>query len=328
MYVMVRVEEAGCCAQLCRGSAPRDDEEDGCDANGVILPASETFGSLAHELNRRALVMHATLRRNESYGRVENDGGQDVWRAAWVGDLPGLRSRLDSHPLVAAATEPAGAGNTPLSAAAGHGRVSCVAELVHRLDCLNSDGFEGKRDAVNAALVRASEFGHASAAAYLLRECGADPGMIRRGGGGDGGNAFHAAAERGHADVLEALLEHIRRVPESPESHAALVARTPTGGPRRRRRRGGATPTPSAFSFKRFIPVQTETQFKRRSRRRRTLRTSAPSPSGGGTRTPFAPSSSAADGTRRERRSATSWPRRRRGGAGVRSPPSSSRGRR
>ena len=79
----------------------------------------------------------------------------------------GLRSRLDSHPLVAAATEPAGAGNTPLSAAAGHGRVSCVAELVHRLDRLNSDGFEGKRDAVAAALVRASEFGHADAAAYF-----------------------------------------------------------------------------------------------------------------------------------------------------------------
>ena len=229
LYVMVRVEEAGCCARLCR-KTPGDDEKEDGDAKKVsLLPASETFGSGAHELNRRALVMHATLRRNENYGRVENDGGQDVWRAAWVGDLPGLRSRLDSHPLVAAAMEPAGAGNTPLSAAAGHGRVSCVAELVHRLDRLNSDGFEGKRDAVAAALVRASEFGHASAAAYLLRECGADPGMIRRGGGGDGGNALHAAAERGHADVLEALLEHIRRVPESPESHAALVARDANG---------------------------------------------------------------------------------------------------
>ena len=205
LYVMVRVEEAGCCKR----GMPRD-EEDG-DASGVISisPASETFGSDAHERNRRALVMHATLRRNENYGRVENDGGADVWRAAWVGDLPGLRTKLDSHPLVAAATEPAGAGNTPLSAAAGFGRVSCVAELARRLDRLNSE-FEGKRDdAVAAALVRAAEFGHASAAAYLLRECGADPGTIRR-GGGDGGNALHAAAERGHSDVLETLLENIR----------------------------------------------------------------------------------------------------------------------
>ena len=119
MYVMVRVEEAGC--QLCQGM-PRD-EEDG-DANGVISisPASETFGSDAHELNRRALVMHATLRRNENYGRVENDGGQDVWRAAWVGDLPGLGTKLDSASAGRRRDGTRGAGNTPLSAAAGFGR--------------------------------------------------------------------------------------------------------------------------------------------------------------------------------------------------------------
>ena len=193
LYVMVRVEEAGCCK---RGT-PRD-EEDG-DANGWVIsisPASETFGSDAHERNRRALVMHATLRRNENYGRVENDGGADVWRAAWVGDLPGLRTKLDSHPLVAAATEPAGAGNTPLSAAAGFGRVSCVAELARRLDRLNS-AFEGKRDDdVAAALDPAAEFGHASAAAYfwerMRRRSGDDPARGRR-----KGNALHAAAERG-----------------------------------------------------------------------------------------------------------------------------------
>ena len=228
---MVRVEEAGCCAQLCRGTPGDDEKEDGDAKKVSLLPASETFGSGAHELNRRALVMHATLRRNENYGRVDGDGGQDVWRAAWVGDLPGLRTKLESHPLVAAASEPAGAENTPLSAAAGFGRVSCVAEIVDRLDRLEvSEYIEGKRDShsleeqLAAALVRAAEFGHASAASYLLRECGADPGAIRRGGAygrNGGGNALHAAAERGHASVLEALLEHARP--------AALLARDANG---------------------------------------------------------------------------------------------------
>ena len=125
---------------------------------------------------------------------------------------------------------------------------------------MNSE-FEGKRDdAVAAALIRAAEFGHASSAAYLLRECGADPGTIRR-GGGDGGNALHAAAERGHSDVLETLLENIRGPERRAPSREDANGRT-----RRRRRRGGATPTPSAFSFKRIVPAQTETQFRLRRR--------------------------------------------------------------
>ena len=41
------------------------------------------FGAAADWDARRALVMHARLRRNERYGRVAADGGVDVWRAAW-----------------------------------------------------------------------------------------------------------------------------------------------------------------------------------------------------------------------------------------------------
>jgi ankyrin repeat protein len=102
---------------------------------------------------------------------------------------------------VATAAEPAGAGNTPLAAAAGFGRVAVVAALLDRGACSGAD--------VDAALVRAAEFGHLDTVVHLLAR-GADPACSRRDpeGKGPGGNALHAAAERGHSAVLEALLEN------------------------------------------------------------------------------------------------------------------------
>ena len=151
--------------------------------------------------------MHAALRRNENYARVHGDGGVDVWRSAWVGDVSGLCAHLKGAEgdvcghSVATAAEPAGAGNTPLAAAAGFGRVAVVAALLDRGACSGAD--------VDAALVRAAEFGHLDTVVHLLAR-GADPACSRRDpeGKGPGGNALHAAAERGHSAVLEALLEN------------------------------------------------------------------------------------------------------------------------
>jgi hypothetical protein len=198
LYVMVRIEDAGCCGKM--------------SANDVdvvkVYPSSETFGAARHERERRALVMHAALRRNENYARVHGDGGVDVWRSAWVGDVSGLCAHLKGAEggdvyghSVATAAEPAGAGNTPLAAAAGFGRVAVVAALLDRGACSGAD--------VDAALVRAAEFGHLDTVVHLLAR-GADPACSRRDpeGKGPGGNALHAAAERGHSAVLEALLEN------------------------------------------------------------------------------------------------------------------------
>jgi hypothetical protein len=197
LYVMVRIEDAGCCGKM--------------SANDVdvvkVYPSSETFGAARHERERRALVMHAALRRNENYARVHGDGGVDVWRSAWVGDVSGLCAHLEGAEVdvcghsVATAAEPAGAGNTPLAAAAGFGRVAVVAALLDRGACSGAD--------VDAALVRAAEFGHLDTVVHLLAR-GADPACSRRDpeGKGPGGNALHAAAERGHSAVLETLLEN------------------------------------------------------------------------------------------------------------------------
>jgi hypothetical protein len=59
-----------------------------------VCSACEKFGARADAESRRALVMHARLRRNENYGRVAASGGQDVWRAAWAGDVAGLKEHL------------------------------------------------------------------------------------------------------------------------------------------------------------------------------------------------------------------------------------------
>jgi hypothetical protein len=47
-----------------------------------------------HEARAAALVMHCRLRRNENHGRVAASGGQDIWRAAWTGDVASARRLL------------------------------------------------------------------------------------------------------------------------------------------------------------------------------------------------------------------------------------------
>jgi hypothetical protein len=111
-----------------------------------VCGACARFGARADAEARRALVMHARLRRNENYRRVGTQT-HDVWRAAWVGDVVGLNEHFAAYHkkntkgeeeesvtatavAIASAVEPAGARNTPLLAAASYGRTAFAAALL------------------------------------------------------------------------------------------------------------------------------------------------------------------------------------------------------
>ena len=181
----------------------------------------------AHEARAAALVMHCRLRRNENHGRVAASGGQDIWRAAWTGDVAATRRLLSFGPEVRAdgeeepkseesarvsrvlhAREPAGARNTPLMCAAMYGRNAVVALL---LDLgADADGDRGVAPDARrrSATHRAAERGAAETVAALLRR-GGNPFVIRP-VSANGGTAFHAAAERGHVGVFRLLLDFCR----------------------------------------------------------------------------------------------------------------------
>ena len=187
--------------------------------------------------------MHCRLRRNENHGRVAASGGQDIWRAAWTGDVASARRTLffsfasedakdadrdeDEDEDVPSrfrekilnAREPAGARNTPLTCAAMYGRgavVDALLDLGADVDgiffethyaSLDDGGFvaEARR---RTATHRAAECGAAETVAALLRR-GGDPFAVRP-VSANGGTAFHAAAERGHLGVFRLLLDFCR----------------------------------------------------------------------------------------------------------------------
>ena len=182
---------------------------------------------------RRAIVLHARLRRNENYRRVAEDGGLDPWRAAWVGDMADLERhvKLIGASALVNVKEPCGAKNTPLLAAAGNGRTTALAAMLD----LSAQGVSARPQPptradgtslpvhggamaitkmTRGAIIKSAEHGHLDAAVLLMRR-GANPADPRDeggaevggggGGGGGGGTALHSAAERGHTAVVEAL---------------------------------------------------------------------------------------------------------------------------
>jgi len=203
----------------------------------------EATDAAAHEARAAALVMHCMLRRNENHGRVAASGGQDIWRAAWTGDVAATRRLLsfsrspkadgeeegkseeegknkESRSLESArvsrvlhAREPAGARNTPLTCAAMYGRNKVVALLLDLgADADGDHGDSDKKVAPDArrrsATHRAAERGAAETVAALLRS-GGNP-FVTRPVSANGGTAFHAAAERGHVEVFRLLLDFCR----------------------------------------------------------------------------------------------------------------------
>ena len=209
----------------------------------------EAADAAAHEARAAALVMHCVLRRNENHGRVAASGGQDIWRAAWTGDVAATRRLLSfgrmakkkkadgeeepkseeeentskndvyerrtsesarSMSRVLHVREPAGARNTPLTCAAMYGRNAVVALL---LDLgADADGDHG---------VAPNEKARRRSATHRAAERGAAEtvaALLRRGGNpfvirpvsANGGTAFHAAAERGHVGVFRLLLDFCR----------------------------------------------------------------------------------------------------------------------
>ena len=152
-------------------SRRRDPDPSGFLKAGSVLKASAAFGRAEDIERRAALVAHARLRRGENHGRVASSGGADPWRAAWVGDAPTLRrlsatTRASRRSAVAGVAEPAGARNTPLLAAAGFGRTAIV-------DMVLRTRPETTSAELDAALLRAVEFGRAETAETLIRR-GAD----------------------------------------------------------------------------------------------------------------------------------------------------------
>ena len=200
----------------------------------------EAADAAAHEARAAALIMHCRLRRNENHGRVAASGGQDIWRAAWTGDVASARRTLffsfasedakdadrdededvpSRFRFILNAREPAGARNTPLTCAAMYGRgavVDALLDLGADVDgiffethyaSLDDGGFvaEARR---RTATHRAAECGAAETVAALLRR-GGDPFAVRP-VSANGGTAFHAAAERGHLGVFRLLLDFCR----------------------------------------------------------------------------------------------------------------------
>jgi len=201
-------------------SRRRDPDPSGFLKAGSVLKASAAFGRAEDIERRAALVAHARLRRGENHGRVASSGGADPWRAAWVGDAPTLRRLLGDDPrvasLVAGVAEPAGARNTPLLAAAGFGRTAIV-------DMVLRTRPETTSAELDAALLRAVEFGRAETAETLIRR-GADF-RAKRPATRGGGEATHAAAERGHVAVLDVLARAAMTSREDAEVRAAMTSR-------------------------------------------------------------------------------------------------------
>ena len=206
------------------GSRRRDPDPSGFLHAGSVLKASAAFGRAEDIERRAALVAHARLRRGENHGRVASSGGADPWRAAWVGDAPTLRRLFGDDPrvasLVAGVAEPAGARNTPLLAAAGFGRTTIVDMVLRaRPETTSAE--------LDAALLRAVEFGRAETAETLIQR-GADF-RAKRPATRGGGEATHAAAERGHVAVLDVLARAAMTSREDAEVRAAMTSKDVEG---------------------------------------------------------------------------------------------------
>ena len=206
------------------GSRRRDPDPSGFLHAGSVLKASAAFGRAEDIERRAALVAHARLRRGENHGRVASSGGADPWRAAWVGDAPTLRRLFGDDPrvasLVAGVAEPAGARNTPLLAASGFGRTAIVDMVLRaRPETTSAE--------LDAALLRAVEFGRAETAETLIQR-GADF-RAKRPATRGGGEATHAAAERGHVAVLDVLARAAMTSREDAEVRAAMTSKDVEG---------------------------------------------------------------------------------------------------
>jgi ankyrin repeat protein len=224
-----------------RAVPSRDASRDNMRRAAAARRDREATDAAAHEARAAALVMHCMLRRNENHGRVAASGGQDIWRAAWTGDVAATRRLLSFScspkadgeeegkseesrsknafqtsaraSRVLHAREPAGARNTPLTCAAMYGRNKVVALLLDLgADADGDHGDDGKKVPPDArrrsATHRAAERGAAETVAALLRN-GGNP-FVTRPVSANGGTAFHAAAERGHVEVFRLLLDFCR----------------------------------------------------------------------------------------------------------------------
>ena len=242
------------------GSRRRDPDPSGFLHAGSVLKASAAFGRAEDIERRAALVAHARLRRGENHGRVASSGGADPWRAAWVGDAPTLRRLFGDDPrvasLVAGVAEPAGARNTPLLAAAGFGRTTIVDMVLRaRPETTSAE--------LDEALLRAVEFGRAETAETLIQR-GADF-RAKRPATRGGGEATHAAAERGHVAVLDVLARAAMTSREDAEVRAAMTSKDVEGRDAAGAAARRATPTRSAP----FLDTPRPPRRRRRPSRRR-----------------------------------------------------------
>ena len=171
----------------------------------------EAAEAAAHEARAAALIMHCRLRRNESHGRVAASGGQDVWRAAWTGDVATTR-RLLSPSFVRRDEEERGRGRERDAFGSRDEKPTdekLFAERVVRdapaRTAVNAREPAGAR---NTPLMCAAMYGRGAVVDALLA-LGAEVDGVS--GGSEKRNArrrtaTHRAAERGAAETVAALL--------------------------------------------------------------------------------------------------------------------------
>ncbi len=202
-----------------------DEEIDERAARRLARSERDAADAAAHEARAAALVMHCRLRRNENHGRVAASGGQDIWRAAWTGDVASARrllsfassdaddadrdededvaSRfLDGEKKTETETETETENETVLRLRSGPGSGSGSRSAL----VLNAREPAGAR---NTPLTCAAMYGRGAVVDALL-DLGAE---VEKNGSVDVGvsdarrrTATHRAAERGAAETVAALL--------------------------------------------------------------------------------------------------------------------------
>ena len=213
----------------------------------------EAAEAAAHEARAAALVMHCRLRRNENHGRVAASGGQDVWRAAWTGDVAATRrllspfsgaregAREGEDASFVRSRDAARDGTHATARGVVRGDEPILRRVVNarepagaRNTPLMCAAMYGRGAAVDALLALGAEVearggGGSTARRRTATHRAAERGaaeivavLLRRGGDpfvvrpatANGGTAFHAAAERGHSRVFSLLLDFCREEDE------------------------------------------------------------------------------------------------------------------